>query len=98
MEEGWLEAGVAAELARAYAEHQREFLESLARLLENSLPGQVAVVRRGSLLSREKRVAELSVQLGDERYNEFPFKVWDKGDFFAPFASGSAGFRKIPHR
>jgi 4-hydroxy-3-polyprenylbenzoate decarboxylase len=23
---------------------------------------------------------------------ELPFKVWDKGDFFAPFASGSAGF------
>ena len=31
-------------------------------------------------------------ELGDESYDSFPFKVWDKGDFFAPFASGSAGF------
>ncbi len=31
-------------------------------------------------------------ELGTEDYTGFPFKVWDKGDFFAPFASGSAGF------
>ena len=31
-------------------------------------------------------------ELGDEDHSAFPFKVWDKGDFFAPFASGSAGF------
>ncbi len=31
-------------------------------------------------------------ELGDESHSDHPFKVWDKGDFFAPFASGSAGF------
>ncbi len=31
-------------------------------------------------------------ELGDESHSDHPFKVWDKADFFAPFASGSAGF------
>ena len=31
-------------------------------------------------------------ELGDEEYKSYPFKVWDKGDFMAPFASGSAGY------
>jgi 4-hydroxy-3-polyprenylbenzoate decarboxylase len=34
-------------------------------------------------------------ELGDKAYSNFPFKVWDKGDFFAPFASGSAGFNAL---
>ncbi len=34
-------------------------------------------------------------ELGDENYNYENFKVWDKGDFFAPFASGSAGFHSL---
>lgn len=34
-------------------------------------------------------------ELGDEGYDSFPFKVWDKNDFFAPFASGSAGFHAL---
>ena len=33
-----------------------------------------------------------SHELGDEGYKNFPFKTWDAKDFFAPFASGSAGF------
>lgn len=31
-------------------------------------------------------------ELASKDHDSFPFKVWDKGDFFAPFASGSAGF------
>lgn len=31
-------------------------------------------------------------ELGTSDQESFPFKVWDKNDFFAPFASGSAGF------
>ena len=34
-------------------------------------------------------------ELGDENHSSYPFKVWDKGDFFAPFASGSAGFNAL---
>jgi 4-hydroxy-3-polyprenylbenzoate decarboxylase len=31
-------------------------------------------------------------ELGEQDHDSFPFKTWDKNDFFAPFASGSAGF------
>jgi len=29
-------------------------------------------------------------ELGNDSYKEMPFKIYDKNDFFAPFASGSA--------
>ncbi|MBC8047926.1 MAG: UbiX family flavin prenyltransferase [Fimbriimonadaceae bacterium] len=31
-------------------------------------------------------------ELGNEGYNNYPFKKYDKNDFFAPFASGSAKY------
>lgn len=31
-------------------------------------------------------------ELGDDSYRDFPFKFYDKSDFSAPFASGSAKF------
>ena len=34
-------------------------------------------------------------ELGDESYNEMPFPVYDKNDFSAPFASGSAAFNTM---
>ncbi len=34
-------------------------------------------------------------ELGDESYSEFPFKVYDKNDFMAPFASGSAAYNTM---
>jgi len=31
-------------------------------------------------------------ELENESYENLPWKIWDKNDFFAPFASGSAGY------
>lgn len=31
-------------------------------------------------------------ELGNEAYDRYPFEFYSKNDFFAPFASGSAGF------
>src|SRR5690554_5337419 len=31
-------------------------------------------------------------ELSNEEYSEYSFEYFDKGDFFAPFASGSAGY------
>lgn len=31
-------------------------------------------------------------ELGNRNYESIPWKVWEKQDFFAPFASGSAGY------
>jgi 4-hydroxy-3-polyprenylbenzoate decarboxylase len=33
-----------------------------------------------------------TLELGDEGYNEYPFKIYSKYNFMAPFASGSARF------
>ncbi len=34
-------------------------------------------------------------ELEDKSYFDFPFKVYEKNDFYAPFASGSAGFNTM---
>ena len=34
-------------------------------------------------------------ELGDESYSEFSFNVYDKNDFMAPFASGSAAYNTM---
>ncbi|MEX1189222.1 MAG: UbiX family flavin prenyltransferase [Bacteroidia bacterium] len=34
-------------------------------------------------------------ELENEDYNNIPFKVYEKSDFFAPFASGSAGYDTV---
>jgi 4-hydroxy-3-polyprenylbenzoate decarboxylase len=34
-------------------------------------------------------------ELGDKQYAQFPFKVWDKNDFMAPFASGSSSYEAL---
>lgn len=57
-----------------------------------------------SLVKLQQQVKEIGVvwsdnartvwqhELGNEDYADYPFKVWDKNDFMAPFASGSAGY------
>ncbi len=34
-------------------------------------------------------------ELGDNSFENIPYKIYGKGDFFAPFASGSAQFRTM---
>jgi 4-hydroxy-3-polyprenylbenzoate decarboxylase len=34
-------------------------------------------------------------ELGDSSYDNLPFKIYNKGDFFAPFASGSAKYESM---
>lgn len=63
----WLRLGVAAVLARQYAADQVRLIDSLARLLEEVLPGETRVERRGGLFSA-RRVVRLQVELGEHRY------------------------------
>ncbi|OSZ82442.1 3-octaprenyl-4-hydroxybenzoate carboxy-lyase [Chitinophagaceae bacterium IBVUCB1] len=63
-----------------------------------------AKVLLDSLVKLQQQVKEIGIvwsdnartvwqhELGNEAYSNYPFKVWDKGDFMAPFASGSAGY------
>lgn len=34
-------------------------------------------------------------ELGDKGYEKYPFKVWTKNDFLAPFASGSSSYSAL---
>ena len=45
---------------------------------------------RGFISENAKQVWKY--ELGDESYNEMQFKVYEKNDFSAPFASGSAAY------
>jgi hypothetical protein len=58
---------IAASL-RADAADLEAFVEALAVKLEEALPGQVQVERRGGLLGANKRVRRIEVALGDQRY------------------------------
>lgn len=63
-----------------------------------------AAVLLRKLAALENQVQEVAVvmsdnaktvwkeELGNETYNDIPFRVYAKNDFFAPFASGSARF------
>lgn len=63
-----------------------------------------AAVLLRKLAALENQVQEVAVvmsdnaktvwkeELGNEAYNDIPFRVYAKNDFFAPFASGSARF------
>jgi len=67
MEEGSFDM-VAAGL-RADATDLNAFVEALAVKLEGALPGRVTIARQGGLFSRSKGVREISVDMGDCRYN-----------------------------
>lgn len=63
----WVKFGVAATLSRQYAADQREFLELLAQMLEQALPEEAEIGRRGGLFSK-KTVQKVALTLGENRY------------------------------
>lgn len=62
---GSVRLGVAAALSREYAEDARAFLVFLAQLLEDSLPEETEILRKGVF---KKEVVGLAVTLGADRY------------------------------
>ena len=62
-------------------------LDRLAEL-QKSQPGSLEV---GVVMSKNARDV-WEYELGNTAYNDYPFKIYAKDDFFAPFASGSAGY------
>ncbi|MFT4062868.1 MAG: UbiX family flavin prenyltransferase [Edaphocola sp.] len=60
-----------------------------------------------SLQESKEQVAEVSLvwsdnaktvwrqELGNDGFDNFPFKVWHKNDYYAPFASGSADYHAL---
>ena len=67
-EENWLQLGVAADLAKHYNADANEFLELLAKLLEDALPETTEIERAGGWLARVKPVRRLEVELDEWQY------------------------------
>ena len=67
--------------------YAKVLLDKLVKL-ESQLD-EVAVV----MSDNARQVWEL--ELGNSGYTEYPFTFYRKNDFFAPFASGSAGFESL---
>lgn len=66
-DEGWLQFGVAAELAKKYNADQRDFMQSLALFLEGVLPDETQLEQRGGWFAK-KTLARIIVTLGEDRY------------------------------
>jgi 4-hydroxy-3-polyprenylbenzoate decarboxylase len=56
------------------------------------LSGQVTEV---SVVWSENAKTVWAEELGNEDYDAYPFKVWNKNDFYAPFASGSSDYAAL---
>ncbi len=64
--------------------YAKVLLEQLQRLKEQ--------VDEVSLVWSDNAYTVWQHELGDRQYEQFPFKIWDKNDFMAPFASGSSSY------
>ncbi|RYD99323.1 MAG: UbiX family flavin prenyltransferase [Sphingobacteriales bacterium] len=62
------------------------FLQKIKALTDAGEPIQTDLVWSKNALTVWKE------ELDDESYTELPFKSWDTQDYYAPFASGSAGY------
>lgn len=65
------------------------YAQQLLRALQSNYPASVTEV--GMVLSANAKIV-WQWELGNENYNDFPFQIWDKNNFMAPIASGSAGW------
>lgn len=63
-----------------------------AKVLLEKLSGLPAPVKQVALIWSRNAPAVWEHELGDEEYKNFPFRVYDRNDFMAPFASGSASW------
>jgi hypothetical protein len=67
--ESWEAVGVAGALVQSYAQGQKDFLPSLAVLLEQAMPDVTTIVRKPvRLFSPDKRIESVTVNLGDNVY------------------------------
>ncbi|MEI8278841.1 MAG: UbiX family flavin prenyltransferase [Bacteroidota bacterium] len=66
-----------------------------AKVLLESLQQLKDQVQEVSLVWSDNARTVWEYELGNKDYSNFPFKVWDKNDFMAPFASGSSSYRAL---
>lgn len=66
-----------------------------AKLLLESLAKLGDQVEEVGVVWSENAFTVWQYELGNEDYKSFPFKVWQKNDFMAPFASGSSSYQAL---
>jgi flavin prenyltransferase len=64
--------------------YAQSLLQSLARLQQQTSEVSVVMSSNAQLVWQ--------TEIGDDSFKNFPFSFYDKNDFMAPFASGSAGY------
>ena len=63
-----------------------------AKVLIDSLAGLKSQVDECGILFSENAKQVWQYELGNKEYENLPYRVYDIQDFYAPFASGSAGY------
>lgn len=66
-----------------------------ARLLLESLVQLKGQVEEVGLVWSDNAFTVWEHELGNKDYASFPFRVWGKNDFMAPFASGSSSYQAL---
>jgi 4-hydroxy-3-polyprenylbenzoate decarboxylase len=63
-----------------------------AKVLLDKLTQLQGQIKETGLVWSDNARKVWELELLNHDYKNYPFKVWDKNDFMAPFASGSAGY------
>ncbi|MCD6062487.1 MAG: 3-octaprenyl-4-hydroxybenzoate carboxy-lyase [Flavipsychrobacter sp.] len=66
-----------------------------AKLLLESLSKLGDQVEEVGVVWSDNAFTVWQYELGNDDYKSFPFKVWQKNDFMAPFASGSSSYEAL---
>ena len=68
--QSWESIGVGGALVHSYGQSQKDFVPSLAVLLEQAMPEVTVIVRKPiRLFSSDKRIESITVALGDNSYS-----------------------------
>jgi len=66
-----------------------------AKVLLQKLQQLKEQVKEVSLVWSDNAFTVWQHELQNKEYEKFPFRVWDKNDFMAPFASGSSSYEAL---
>lgn len=66
-----------------------------SKVLLDKLVQLKSQIAEAGIVMSDNAKAVWKFELGNEAYRDYPFKFYEKDDFFAPFASGSAKYRTM---
>jgi len=66
-----------------------------AKVLLDRLKSMAEILEEVGVIFSDNARDVWTYELGNEAYKEYPFKIYEKNNFFSPVASGSAGFTSM---